>query len=120
MFKNIISNKWFTIIFMLIGSLAILVGDVTNYWQPQFVLLPLIYIVVLFVRNNYIWYFIFEFAILAIFALGISILHTRNNPILAMWCAFTGVGISILYLVIVKFMNTRGYPVKKQEREKEK
>ncbi len=105
---------------MLLGSLAILIGDITNYWQPQFVILPLIYIVVLFIRNNYMWYFIFEFAILAIFASGILILNARDNPVLAMWCAFTGVGISILYLVIVKLMDTRGYPVKKRERGKEK
>jgi hypothetical protein len=111
-----INSKWFNIIFRILGLFVILIGFILNYWYLKLAFLPFLYIIILSVRNNYAWYFFFEFVILAIFLLG-AFLITRL-PDTALWCAFTGIGLGILYLIIVIIMDTRGYPTRRQIVEK--
>ncbi|MDF2840560.1 MAG: hypothetical protein K0Q99_1332 [Clostridia bacterium] len=106
-----IRNKWLQIIFRTIGLIVMLIGMVTDNWYLKLAFLPFLYLFVLSVRNNYAWYFYFEFAILAVFLLGAFLIN--RLPGIALWCLFSGIGLSILYMIIVFMMNARGYPVKK-------
>lgn len=104
-----INSKWFVVVLSLLGFLA----SLTDNGYLKLVLLPLIYLTVLYVRNNYLWYFIFEFAILAVFITGYKLLHINLD--LSIWLVYAGAALSVLYMIIVKIMDTRGYPVKKQK-----
>ncbi len=115
MFKSIINSKWFTITLMVLGPLVFMIGRTTGNWLPQLVLIPIIYIVVLATRNNYIWYFCFEFAILVLAVSSILLIHRHLD--ISLWCLFGGVALMVLYAITVKIMDTRGYPVKRQKTE---
>jgi hypothetical protein len=112
-----INSKWFKAIFIALGLVVLLIGKAPQYWYIKFAFLPLIYIVILSSRNNYAWYFCFEFAIVAVFLSGALLID--QFPEAALWCGMAGIGIGILYFMFVIVMDTRGYPVRKRMAEKE-
>jgi|GEM_PF-4982825 len=109
---NLVKNKWFIILLVLIGPAVTLIYRTTGNSLPRLIFLPLLYIVVLTTRNNYFWYFCFEFVILVLFssALLIPIKYIDLSTL----CLFSGVGVTVIYMILVKIMDTRGYPVKRR------
>lgn len=111
---KLMKNKWFIILLALSGPAVTIIYRTTGNSLPRLVFLPLLYIIVLTTRSNYFWYFCFEFVILILFssALLIPIKYIGLSTL----CIYSSVGVTTLYMIIVKIMNTRGYPVKRQEK----
>lgn len=111
---KLVKSKWFIILLASAGPVVTMIYRTTGSSLPRLIFLPLLYIIVLTTRNNYFWYFCFEFVILVLFSS--ALLLPIKYIDLSTFCIFSGVGVTALYMIIVKIMDTRGYPVKRKEK----